>query len=479
MSWVHNENGQQIYWLNGAAGTGKTTIAMTIADIVSKDPTIFSASFFCSRRTEGRSDAKLIFPSLAYSFARRDMRLRNMIIEVINDSPDIGHALAEEQMSRLLIGPLRRKGSKQPVLLILDALDECTGGRAPETILSALASGIQSVPFLKVFVSSRPTAATNDAFGDEVLRQRREVFVLHDVDKDVVDADIRDYMIERLTKKAARRRLNVSPWPPPELMDKLVRMAGGLFILASTLCEFIEARGDLEFRLKEIAARPTNEYTGIDDLYREILECAISHFPDRQTIDHCRWIIGTTVLLRVPLSSRDLGQILHLPSKHIQGILGDFQAVLLVPDELEGSIRILHASFQDFIATQGRCLPAMYLEPTLQHRVVALRLLEIMMDGLKRNMSYLIRFKLGGEEDLPSLLRYACRYWADHLSLATVQDADGLVQALSCFASTKLAYCLEVLDSISKTEDLSNATMRKVEVWLAVSYQPLFPPLSL
>jgi hypothetical protein len=300
------------------------------------------------------------------------------------------------------------------------------------------------------------------------------VFALHDVEEDVVDADIRDYMVERLTKKAALRRLGVSPWPPPELMDKLVCMADGLFIFASTVCEFIEARGDLEFRLKEIAGRPANEYTGIDGLYREILEYAISQLPDGQTIDHCRLIIGTTVLLQAPLSPHDLGQILRLPPKHIQGILGDFQAVLLVPDQPEGNIRILHASFQDFIATQGRCLPIMYLEPTLQHRTIALRLLEIMMDGLKQNMSYLIRFKLGRERHFPGHLRYACRYWTDHLSCAPMQDADGLVQALSSFASAKFAFYLEVLDSVRKTEDLSNATMEKAELWLTVSHQSTF-----
>lgn len=471
-NWIYGKNGHQIYWLNGGAGTGKTTIALTIADIISKDPTIFSANFFCSRESEGRSDAKLIFPSLAYSFARRDVRLRNRIVEVINDSPDIGHALVTEQLSRLLIEPLLNEGSKRSVLLILDALDECTGGRAPETILTALASEIESVPFLKVFVSSRPTSSTNDAFAVDALRRRRQVFVLHDVEEDVVDADIRDYMVERLTKKAALRGLTVSPWPPPELIDKLVRMADGLFIFASTMCEFIEARGDLEFRLKDIAERPTNEYTGIDDLYQEILEYAITQFPDRQTIDHCRSILGTISLLQDPLSPRDLGQLLRLPPKHIQGILGDLQAVLSVPDHLEGSIRILHASFHDFIASQQRCLAVMYLEPTLQHHVVALRLLEIMMDGLKRNMSYLLRFKLNGDKRLPGFLHYACRYWADHLSCAGVQDASDLVLALTKFVPMKLAYCLEVLDSVSTTEDLSNTTIEKVETWLAVSREP-------
>ncbi|KAF5376955.1 hypothetical protein D9615_007256 [Tricholomella constricta] len=469
MTWIKSENGHQIYWLNGGAGTGKTTIALTVANMLSKDSTIFSASFFCSRESEGRSDARLIFPTFAYHFARCDVELRNRIVHVLIDLPDIGHALPRDQLPKLLVEPLRSvyTGTQRPIVLILDALDECAGGRAPETILTALALEIQSVPFLKVFVSSRPTASTNDAFADETLRQRREVFVLHDVEEDVVDADIRDYMVERLSKKAALRRLSTFPWPPGESIKKLASMAGGLFIFASTVCEFIEARGDLDFRLKEITERPTSEWTGIDGLYKEILEYAISEFPDQTTLQHCRSIIGTIILLQDPLSSYDLGQILHLPPKHIQGILGDLQSVLSVPDDIHEAIRTLHASFPDFITTSSRCLAAMYVEPTPQHHMITLRLLEIMRDGLKRNMAYFIRFKLNKADHFPGCLRYACRYWVDHLSRTDVRNANDLVQALICFVSTNMAYCFEVLDSISgPLEVLCESVIDKAETWL-------------
>ncbi|KAF8060790.1 hypothetical protein FPV67DRAFT_307115 [Lyophyllum atratum] len=471
MKWVKNQNGHQIYWLNGGAGTGKTTIALTVADMLSKDSTIFSASFFCSRESEGRSDARLIFPTFAYLFARCDVQLRNRIVRVIKDSPDIGHALPKEQLTKLLIEPLRKvyTGSQRPIVLVLDALDECTGGRAPETILTALALEIQSIPFLKVFVSSRPTASTNDAFSVQALRQRRQVFVLHDVEQDIVDADIRDYMVERLNRKAKLCEVPNDSWPPDDSIQKLVKMAGGLFIFASTVCEFIEARGDLEFRLKEITDRPTNEYTGIDGLYREILEYTIAQFRDKATLEHCRTIIGTIILLQDPLSSYDLGQLLRLPPKHIRGILSDLQSVLSVPDDIHGAIRALHASFPDFISTKARCLPVIYIEPAPQHHMIAMRLLEIMREGLKRNMAYFIRFKLNKEEHFPGCLRYACRYWADHLSRTDVKLANDLVMALNRFAqSTNLAYCLEVLNSISNPlEGLDLGAIEKTEAWLS------------
>ncbi|KAG5644120.1 hypothetical protein DXG03_009066 [Asterophora parasitica] len=438
--------------------------------------------FFCSRESEGRSDSRLIFPTFAYHFARCDVELRNRIVCVLKDSLDIGHALPKDQLPKLLIDHLRDvyTGSQRPIVLIINALDECAGGRAPETILTVLASEIQSVPFLKVFVSSRPTASTNEAFSNEALRQHREIFVLHDVEEDIVDADIHDYMTERLSKKATLRRLSTSSWPPDEPIRKLTSMAGGLFIFASTVCEFIEARGDLKFLLKEITQRPINEYTGIDGLYREILEYAIAQFPDEITLAHCRTIIGTIITLQDPLSSYDLGHILRLPPKHIQGILGDLQAVLSVPDDIHGAIRTLHTSFPDFMSTKSRCLSAMYVEPTPHHYMITLRLLEIMRDGLRRNMAYFIRFKRNKADHFPGNLRYACRYWADHLCRIEVQNASGLIQALICFVSTKLAYCLEVLDSVSgPLEVLCESVIDKAASWVAVSGKGNFSRLEL
>ncbi|KAG5636925.1 hypothetical protein H0H81_006358 [Sphagnurus paluster] len=478
MHWVKDANGHPIYWLNGAAGTGKTTIALTVADMLAKDSTIFSASFFCSRESEGRSDARLIFPTFAHHFARCDIQLRNAILRVIKETPDIGHALPAEQLAKLLIGPLQSTcmASPRPIVLILDALDECAGGRAPESILTALAMEIKAVSCLKVFVSSRPTASTNDAFLDDTLRKRREVFVLHDVEKDVVDSDIRDYMMERLAKKAALTAGIAFSWPPEDRIKKLVNMAGGLFIFASTVCEFIEA-GDPVFRLNQITDHPTNEYIGIDCLYRQILECAIARFHENQSLfneeGRCRTIIATILLLQDPLSSSDVGHILGLPPQEIKGLLGNLQSVLSVPEDDRGAIRTLHASFPDFMLTKSRCLPAMYVQPAPHHRMIVMRLLEIMDRGLKRNMAYFVRFKRANKDHFPGYLRYACRYWADHLSRTDVHDAADLMKTLDSFVSTKLVYCLEVLDCIrGPLENLCEIVIDKAEHWLKSTPKP-------
>jgi len=68
--WLGNERGQHVFWLNGLAGTGKSTIAQTFAEITFAEGKL-GASFFCSRDFEDRSNLEAILPTLAFQLAYR------------------------------------------------------------------------------------------------------------------------------------------------------------------------------------------------------------------------------------------------------------------------------------------------------------------------------------------------------------------------------------------------------------------------
>jgi len=112
-----------------------------------------------------------------------------------------------------------------PTLIVIDALDECVADHAPEKILAALASQLVSVPFLRVFVTSRPTSSTEDAFAHKTVQGHQRVFLLHKVERDDVDADIRKYLFHRLGAVAELRGVTTRNWPPAILVEKLVENA--------------------------------------------------------------------------------------------------------------------------------------------------------------------------------------------------------------------------------------------------------------
>ncbi|KAF9645051.1 hypothetical protein BDM02DRAFT_3074913, partial [Thelephora ganbajun] len=67
-SWARDFSKSPVFWLNGLAGTGKSTIAQTVSERVFGDG-LLGASFFCSRDFEDRNNLRLIFPTLAFQLA--------------------------------------------------------------------------------------------------------------------------------------------------------------------------------------------------------------------------------------------------------------------------------------------------------------------------------------------------------------------------------------------------------------------------
>jgi phage/plasmid-associated DNA primase len=63
-----DEDERAVCWLHGPAGTGKSTIAHTIAEEYSRQGRL-AATFFFSRKKGEREDINKLIPTLTYQFA--------------------------------------------------------------------------------------------------------------------------------------------------------------------------------------------------------------------------------------------------------------------------------------------------------------------------------------------------------------------------------------------------------------------------
>ena len=88
MHWSDTHNDAYIFWLNGMAGTGKSTIARTVAREWAKKERL-GASFFFSRGQGDRAHASKFFTTLAYQLACVQPSLTAGIHKAICDRPDI------------------------------------------------------------------------------------------------------------------------------------------------------------------------------------------------------------------------------------------------------------------------------------------------------------------------------------------------------------------------------------------------------
>jgi len=88
--WARDFTKSPIYWLNGLAGTGKSTIAQTITERMFVDGQL-GASFFCSWDFEDRRNLQLIFPTLAVQLARKYTEFQSTFISLVESNPGIAY----------------------------------------------------------------------------------------------------------------------------------------------------------------------------------------------------------------------------------------------------------------------------------------------------------------------------------------------------------------------------------------------------
>jgi len=134
-SWTKDPNKSSVFWLNGLAGTGKSTITQTVSERVFADG-LLGASFFSSRDFEDRSDLQFIFPSLAFQLAHKYHEFRSILVPLLQSDPDVVYESLYSQMEKLIVKPLR--SADVSTVIVIDALDECTDDESQSAILSVM-----------------------------------------------------------------------------------------------------------------------------------------------------------------------------------------------------------------------------------------------------------------------------------------------------------------------------------------------------
>ena len=201
--WAKDSGRSPVYWLNGLAGTGKSTIAITIAERLFAGGQL-GASFFCSRDFEDRRNLQFIFPTLEIQLARKYTEFRSILISLIQSDPEIAYESLYNQMKKLIVQPLNESGIS--TVIIIDALDECEDEESASAILSVLGQFVSKIPEVKFFLTGRPESRISEGFRLPLLVKMMDVFVLHKVEPDQVDNDIRLFFKISFLELAGRRR---------------------------------------------------------------------------------------------------------------------------------------------------------------------------------------------------------------------------------------------------------------------------------
>ena len=468
--WIHDIDKPTIYWLNGLAGTGKSTIAQTTAERAFADGRL-GASFFCSRDFQDRRDLRSIFPTLAVQLSRRYPEFRSAFVKLIRSNPDIVHESLYNQMEKLIVQPLAK--CTISTVIVIDALDECQDEEPASAILSVLGQFVADIPTIKFFITGRPESRIQEGFRLPLLAEATDVFVLHEVEPNQVTNDVRLFFRHSFAELKRHRR-GLDNWPTEEQVDILCERAGGLFVHAMATVRFIGERNNSPKKQLDrlLQSQGSSVFEGrtrlktnatLDLLYTSILQEAFgADHPENDP--RVRSVLGAVVLAANPLSPSAVAALLGFESEEVLPLLSSLHSLLVFQEDIDLPVRPFHKSFPDFIVDPDRCTnPRFRVCPLDHHTELLSGCLETMNRELKRNMcnlpdgvvnSEVIDLKERVEDHIGQALKYACESWYKHL-VGTIPA--GIIPVLHRFLEEKFLFWLEALSVLGAAREAVDA----------------------
>ena len=468
----------RIVWLRGPAGSGKSTILNTIARYSSRLRRC-AAFLFWDRNDVTNSDPRRVIRTLAYQLAQSNPVFAEELASRIKAAPHIMSSSLDEQFQSLLQEPLVTLAASHdpgPIIIVLDALDECGTPETRKRLLAVLSTRLVKLPrTFRLLVASRDEPDIHAALS-------RPGVVIHDVqigDKSTI-SDISQFFRQRLSGDApAFAAHGLSPdGPGVSVRQRLVTLSGGFFIWASTTVRFIES-GIPGQRLKKVldSSERGQSGNGLDGLYQVALTHPFNSY-DVEELGAVHSILGVIAVAREQLTDEQLSQLLDLEMSTVQAVLSRLQPLL------QGGhgkpIQVLHTSFTDFLCDPKRCQDAQWhIDAPAHHCNLVSRCLRLMKRKLKFNMcdietSYHRHMEIEGIQEridkvITPVLMYASQYWADHLELGLSGGSSSrqLADEIMDFITETFLYWIEVFSLKSQMSAVS-VILQKAANWAKV-----------
>jgi ABC-type dipeptide/oligopeptide/nickel transport system ATPase component len=147
-TWINNteDNMSHILWLHGEAGTGKSSIAHTIADHFKKLGRLGSCYCFNRNQMAEQRDKK-IFTTIARDLADRDKQMQRELAGAIHQDTSLKHTTDILQQWKELIMKSAKTFSETmagPIVIVIDPLDESGMAASRQHLLHILAGKLDN-----------------------------------------------------------------------------------------------------------------------------------------------------------------------------------------------------------------------------------------------------------------------------------------------------------------------------------------------
>ena len=441
-SWLDDLNGPNIFWLSGSPGSGKTTIASSVV----ADFDCFSGQFFFHRDEAELRDPDNLWRHIALDLSLGSNHLRKFMAQALEtQKANIRGLDISMQFEHLIAKPLWQVfgTSVKPLLIVVDALDECD---SYEKLLPSLVSWSHLSKSLKLLITSRHYHKIQSRLRS--VSVHHSLNTGHEVSTQTSD-DLEKYFVTRFSEVTG-----LPPkWPGPAKVSFLVRKAAGLFVWAKSAMDFILCSGgDPEERLNIISADSGEGIDDVDSLYHQVISVALQGLrkPEKSGL---KLVLGSIIIAKNPLRIKDLTELLGVKDAWLNSIIGQLSPILSI--SIMSYLHVCHQSVTDFLLDSERSKD-LWVDPQFYSLHFAGSCLKLMNAKLQFNFfglktSYVLN------KDIPELddhiekvkstaLDHASYFWASYLQ----KDCDNKLQlevqeAVEKFLMVHLLHWLEIM----------------------------------
>lgn len=398
----HQSQDQGMLWIKGIPGSGKSVIASSLVNHLSK---------------EGAPVLYFFFRQIIDANHKADALLRDWLAQLLSYSPPLQARLKESVDKRKALSGVSMAAMWQDiksavayipkVYCVVDALDEMDSNQ--DAFLQALAElGRWRPSRLKTIITSRPVP--------KVERPLRQKPILHiRLDEKHVDEDIANYVIHHLDKTPKALTAEQK-----EIIKRAVPgRANGLFLYAKLAMDaFLEENADVEEVLKTLPLDLNVMYT---DLLREhARRSGVPH--DLQLL-----ILSFVTHASRPLRLLEIAEMIRVTEEAQAKAIGSLEALKdlvraacgplleILPDE---TVCVIHHSFTEFLNGSTRTAESSsdaypILEMNSTHNRLSLCCLSYLLSGC------LQKVKLPDDDDYESDSE-----WGDHYYVMPVVNKE-------------------------------------------------------
>ncbi|TFK17081.1 hypothetical protein FA15DRAFT_676320 [Coprinopsis marcescibilis] len=470
VSWVNHcpEGSHNTYLLADAAGSGKTSLAHSVCQLLHSKGHLV-ASYFC-RPKQGGSIASQVLGAVIRGLLSINDQTRRCIGGMLLEDLTLATASPARQFDEIIIPVARGLPSKWPLVVVIDGLD----GALDIKLLTLLRDSLPSLPSsFKFILMTRPEPQVM-SFLDKSAHIRRASYSLAGVHN---HRDLDRYIRHRVSRTTYGTSIS------EELLQAFVERTEGVFLWAATVINYLEIAFNpilqLEALVKPKASLTTNT-TGPTERLDEIYSVILSKLPwsDAHFREMYEKVMGAMVILQEPLSLAGFSSLyahdgvtiddMKNICKHLQPLFQTYN-----PDDHHQPLRLLHVSVKEYLTT--RAPEPHRLDPILHHRKLSSLALLVIQKDLNQGNVPSLGFTSGEWDEskaIPLLERepmlpahehiwYSCRHVAEHILAASIEDVEpSLVQLVREVLLSDPRPMLEATASLGSLIDLG--TLRKL-----------------